>query len=84
MRRVASGTTETPNKETTMTHPNATAAAGTGGLGVFAVYLLGLVGVNPPAEVAVAGVATVTTVFLFVGKVGIKGTIKRIWTGVGG
>ena len=64
-------------------NPNASLAAGSTGIGVVAIYILGLFGVNPPPEVAVAGAGAFTSLFLFIGKSGLSGLPRLIWKGGG-
>lgn len=63
-------------------NPNALAAAGSGiGGGTIVVWLLGLAGlsITPVAGAAIAGVCA--TVFLFVGRKGLRGIARIIWRG---
>ena len=62
-------------------HPNATAAGGSTGLGVLAVWLLGHFGVQIGAEEAAAIVGAAATIILFVGRNGLRGAWQRIWRG---
>ena len=66
-----------------MTHPNATAAAGSGGVGVLVVYLLSIAGIDVPPEVAAAIAGALATVVLFVGSRGVRGIADLIWRGKG-
>lgn len=56
-----------------MQHPNATTAAGTGGLAVFVVWLLGHFHVALSAEDGAIVAGVVATVVLFVGRNGLVG-----------
>jgi hypothetical protein len=62
-------------------HPNSTAAAGTSGVGVAVVWLLGHFGVQVSNELAVVIAGALTTAVLFVGRVGIAGTVQRLLHG---
>jgi hypothetical protein len=62
-------------------NPNASLAAGSTGVGVVVIYLLGLLGVSLSPEVAVALGGGVTAALLFVGKNGLKGVWRVIWRG---
>lgn len=64
-------------------NPNASLATGTAGIGVVAIYILGIFGVNPPPEVAVAGAGAFTSLVLFIGKSGLSGIPRLIWKGSG-
>lgn len=64
-----------------MSHPNATAAAGSGGLAVLVVWLLGMAGVAVSPEVAAAIAGAIATIVLFIGRRGLKGLARIIWRG---
>jgi hypothetical protein len=62
-------------------HPNASAAAGTGGLTTLILYLAETQGWHVDPLLA-SGIATVAAaVVLFIGRRGIKGALASIWTG---
>ena len=68
-----------------MNHPNAAAAATTGGLSTFVVWLFGNVfhwSLSAEDGAIIAG--AVATVVLFIGRNGIKGLWQRIWSGQDG
>lgn len=65
----------------TKNHPNATAAAGTTGAGAVLVWALGLAGVTVPPVAAVTIAGGLTVVFLAVGRRGIKGVARMVWSG---
>lgn len=60
---------------------NATAAGGSTGVGLFLVWLLGHVGVDMGAEVAVVVAGGLTTFVLLVGRDGVRGIARTIWRG---
>jgi hypothetical protein len=65
-----------------MNHPNAAAAATTGGLATFVVWLAGNVfhwSLSAEDGAVIAG--AVATVVLFVGRNGLKGLWRKIWNG---
>jgi hypothetical protein len=61
--------------------PNATAATGSTGAGLFLVWLLGHLGVDMGAEVAVVIAGGLTTFVLLVGRDGIRGLFRTVWRG---
>lgn len=65
-------------------HPNAVVAGSSGGSAATLVLVLSAFGITLPLAAAVALVAVVPPVALFVGRRGIKGTLKALWEGVGG
>lgn len=64
-----------------MSHPNATAAAGSGGLAVLVVWLLGMADVDVSPEVAAAIAGAIATVVLFIGRRGLRGLLGILWRG---
>lgn len=65
-----------------MNHPNAAAAATTGGLATFVVWLSGNVfhwSLSAEDGAIIAG--AVATVVLFIGRNGLKGLWRKIWNG---
>ena len=65
-----------------MSNPNASVALTTGGAGTLLVYLLNKYAGTEFTPEAAAGIATgAATVFLFIGRRGIKGTLQMIWSG---
>jgi hypothetical protein len=63
-------------------HPNAAAAATTGGLATFVVWLSGNVfhwSLSAEDGAIIAG--AVATVVLFIGRNGLKGLWRKIWNG---
>lgn len=60
---------------------NASVAGGTTGAGALLVWAAGLAGLAIPPAIAVVAVGAITTAVLFIGKVGIKGLIRKIWSG---
>jgi hypothetical protein len=63
-------------------NPNASVALGWGsGAGTVLVWLLGLSGVDMPAEVAAVMGGAVASVMLFLGREGLKGAFERVWLG---
>lgn len=63
-------------------NPNAAAAAGSGvGGGVVVVWLLGLAGVTVSAVTGAAIAGACATVFLFIGRRGIRGVARMVWRG---
>lgn len=67
-----------------MKHPNAAAAATTGGLATFVVWLLGHFHVDLSAEDGAVIAGAVASVVLYIGRNGIKGMWRRIWDGQDG
>lgn len=64
-------------------HPNAAAAGGSTGAAVLVVWLAGHLGVDISNEAAVAIAGAATTAVLFVGRVGVAGTVRRLVHGDG-
>jgi hypothetical protein len=64
-----------------MSHPNAAAAAGMGGLGVLVVWLCGHLGVDLNSEQGAAIAVALASIVLFVGRRGVKGVIDLLWQG---
>lgn len=62
-------------------HPNATAAAGSGGVGTVLVALLAAFGIVLPPVAAAAIAAAFPVVFLAIGRKGIRGIVRQIWRG---
>lgn len=63
-------------------HPNASVALGSGaGLGPLVVWCVGFTGAAVPAEVAAALGGMVASVFLLIGRRGIRGLARSIWHG---
>jgi len=63
-------------------HPNASRALTHGsGLGALAVWGVGLAGVDMPPEVAAAFAGAIASLFLLIGKRGLKGTFEDLWHG---
>lgn len=63
-------------------HPNASRALTHGsGLGALTVWVVGLAGLDLPPEVAAAFAGAVASIFLLIGKRGIKGTFHDLWNG---
>lgn len=66
-----------------MNHPNAV-AGGSSGLGAaLVVYLISLAGYEIPGWVGAAAAAAAASVFLFVGRNGVRGVIRLVWRGSG-
>ncbi len=62
-------------------HPNASVAAGTGGLTTLILYLAELRGWHVDPLLA-SGIATVAAaIVLFIGRRGLKGAITSLWAG---
>lgn len=72
-----------PERRRRARHPNAAAAGGSTGAAVVLVWLVGCLGVDISNEAAVAVAGAVTTAVLFVGRVGIAGTVRRLLHGAG-
>lgn len=66
-----------------MKHPNATLAGGTGGSAALVVALLHSAGVEISIDLAVAIVACVPTISLFIGRNGVRGALGLLWRGRG-
>jgi len=65
-------------------HPNASRALTHGsGLGVLVVWIAGLGGLEMTPEIAAALAGFLASVFLLIGRRGIKGTIHDLWNGSG-
>ncbi len=65
-------------------HPNASRALTHGsGLGALVVWIVGLAGLEMPPEIAAAFAGVLASLFLLVGRRGIKGTIHDVWNGSG-
>lgn len=62
-------------------HPNATAAAGSGGSAAALVTILMAFGVTIPLALAVWVVAAAPVIFLAIGQKGIKGIARQVWQG---
>ena len=63
-------------------HPNASRALTHGaGLGTLIVWAAGLTGLEMPPEVAAAFAGAVASMFLLIGKRGLKGMFLGIWHG---
>ncbi len=62
-------------------NPNATVAAGSSGVGVLVVWLLGYFGVDLTAELGAVIAGALSSVVLWIGRDGIKGVLGRIWKG---
>lgn len=63
-------------------HPNASRALTHGsGLGALIVWAAGLAGLEMPPEIAAAFAGAVASLFLLVGRRGVKGTIQDLWNG---
>ena len=63
-------------------NPNASVALGWGsGAGTLLVWLVGLSGVEMPAEVAAVVGGAVASLMLFLGREGIRGALERVWWG---
>jgi hypothetical protein len=66
-------------------HPNASRALTHGsGLGALAVWAVGLAGLDMPPEVAAAFAGGIASLFLLVGRRGIRGTLHDLWHGAEG
>lgn len=66
-------------------NPNASIALGSGsGLGALIVWLVGLGGTDVPPEISAVVGGAVASVFLFVGRRGIRGAIMQLWNGKDG
>jgi hypothetical protein len=61
--------------------PNATAATGSTGVGLFLVWLLGHLGVDMGAEVAVVIAGGLTAIVLLIGRDGLSGIARTVWRG---
>lgn len=65
-------------------HPNASRALTHGsGLGALLVWAVGLAGLEMPPEIAAAFAGAIASLFLLIGRRGIKGTIRDLWNGSG-
>ena len=65
-------------------HPNASRALTHGSaLGALLVWAVGLTGLQMPPEIAAAFAGALASLFLLVGRRGIKGTIQDLWNGSG-
>jgi hypothetical protein len=65
-------------------HPNASRALTHGsGLGTLIVWVVGLLGLKMPAEIAAAFAGGLASLFLVVGRRGIKGMLHDVWHGAG-
>ena len=65
-------------------HPNASRALTHGaGLGTMIVWAVGLAGLEMPPEIAAAFAGAIASMFLLIGKRGIKGMIDDVWHGSG-
>jgi hypothetical protein len=63
-------------------NPNASIALGSGsGLGALIVWGAGLAGADLPPEIAAVLAGAVASIFLFIGRRGIKGSILQLWNG---
>jgi hypothetical protein len=63
-------------------HPNASRALTHGaGLGTLFVWSAGLAGLEMPPEVAAAFAGAVASLFLLIGKRGLKGLLLDLWHG---
>jgi hypothetical protein len=63
-------------------HPNASRALTHGsGLGALIVWAAGLSGLEMPPEIAAAFAGALASLFLVIGKRGIKGMILGLWNG---
>jgi hypothetical protein len=63
-------------------HPNASVALGSGaGLGPLVVWCVGFTGAVVPAEVGAALGGVLASVFLLIGRRGIRGVMLAIWRG---
>lgn len=62
-------------------HPNATVAGTTGGTAALLVALLHAAGVDVSVDAAVAIVACVPPLALFIGRNGIRGAARLVWRG---
>lgn len=70
--------------KTAAENPNAVVGGTSGvGGGAAVIYLLSLVGITVSGYGAVLIAGAITTVFLFVGKHGIRGFLRMIWRGSG-
>jgi hypothetical protein len=66
-------------------HPNASRALTHGsGLGALMVWVIGLGGLEMPPEIAAAFAGAIASMFLLIGKRGIKGMIDDLWNGPDG
>ncbi len=62
-------------------HPNATAAGGTGGVALLAVWLAGHFGINLSAEEGAGLSGALSVIVLAVGRDGVAGLARRLWRG---
>ncbi len=63
-------------------HPNASVGvAGGAGLGTLLVWILGLIGLDLSPEMASAIAGLLAGAVLFVGRNGIAGTWRKLWSG---
>jgi predicted dinucleotide-binding enzyme len=62
-------------------HPNAVAAAGSGGSAAALVSILAAFGIAVPPVAAAWAVAAAPVVFLAIGRKGIRGLVRQVWRG---
>lgn len=62
-------------------HPNALTATGSGGVGVFVVWLLGYLGVDISAEIGALIATGAAATALFIGRKGLVGVARILWRG---
>jgi hypothetical protein len=73
---------EGPPRSIRKRHPNASRALTHGSaLGALIVWSVGLTGLELPPEIAAAFAGALASLFLLVGRRGIKGTILDLWHG---
>jgi hypothetical protein len=71
-------------KKAVKKHPNTTLATTTGTIGIFVVYLAGLVGIKLNSEQGALTAVFLITAMLFIGREGIRGLIVGVWRGFNG
>lgn len=68
-------------KDTVTQNPNATVAGGTTGFVIFVVWLAGYLGLDLTAEMGAFAGGGLATLVLAIGRDGIRGVIRRLWSG---
>ena len=69
-------------REEPFQHPNASVALGSGaGLGSILIWGVGFTGLAMPPEVGAAFGGLIASAFLFVGRRGLRDTLRSLWNG---